>query len=50
MKTALYLPNFGSWGDPNAMVALAVDAEATGWDGFFIWDHIGGFANTMVDP
>ena len=50
MNTALYLPNFGSWGDPTAMVSLATDAEASGWDGFFIWDHIGGFENTMVDP
>ncbi len=50
MKTGLYLPNFGSWGDPAVMVSLAVDAEASGWDGFFIWDHIGGFDNTMVDP
>ncbi len=50
MKSGLYLPNFGSWGDPAAMVQLAVDAEANGWDGFFIWDHIGGFKNTIVDP
>lgn len=50
MKTGLYLPNFGSWGDPTAMVSLANDAEANGWDGFFIWDHIGGFENSMVDP
>ena len=50
MHTGLYLPNFGSWGDPTAMVNLATDAEASGWDGFFIWDHIGGFENAMVDP
>ena len=50
MKAGLYLPNFGSWGDPTAMVSLATDAEANGWDGFFVWDHIGGFENTMVDP
>jgi alkanesulfonate monooxygenase SsuD/methylene tetrahydromethanopterin reductase-like flavin-dependent oxidoreductase (luciferase family) len=50
MRTGLYVPNFGSWGDPAAMVSLATDAEASGWDGFFIWDHIGGFRNTMVDP
>jgi hypothetical protein len=50
MNTGLYLPNFGSWGDPTVMVSLAIDAEANGWDGFFIWDHIGGFENAMVDP
>ena len=50
MKYGLYLPNFGAFGDPAVMVSLAVEAEASGWDGFFIWDHIGGFDNTMVDP
>ncbi len=50
MKTGLYLPNFGAWGEPAAMVSLAIDAEESGWDGFFIWDHIGGFKNTMADP
>lgn len=50
MKYGLYLPNFGSWGDPNEMVSLARNAEEAGWDGFFIWDHLGGWDNTMVDP
>lgn len=50
MKAGLYVPNFGAWGDPEAMVSLAVDGEASGWDGFFVWDHIGGFEHTMVDP
>ncbi|NND83766.1 MAG: LLM class flavin-dependent oxidoreductase [Acidimicrobiia bacterium] len=50
MRHGLYLPNFGSWGDPAEMVSLAVDAEAAGWDGFFIWDHLGMWENTMVDP
>lgn len=50
MRYGLYLPNFGAWGDPVAMVDLARDAEKAEWDGFFIWDHIGGFDNTMVDP
>jgi alkanesulfonate monooxygenase SsuD/methylene tetrahydromethanopterin reductase-like flavin-dependent oxidoreductase (luciferase family) len=50
MRYGLYLPNFGAFGDPATMVSLAVDAEANGWDGFFIWDHIAGFDNTMVDP
>jgi alkanesulfonate monooxygenase SsuD/methylene tetrahydromethanopterin reductase-like flavin-dependent oxidoreductase (luciferase family) len=26
--------------DPNVVVGLAVDAEAAGWDGVFLWDHI----------
>lgn len=32
------------------MVSLARDAEDSGWDGFFIWDHIGGYDNTIADP
>jgi alkanesulfonate monooxygenase SsuD/methylene tetrahydromethanopterin reductase-like flavin-dependent oxidoreductase (luciferase family) len=46
----LYLPNFGAFGDPLTLVALARDAEVAGWDGFFIWDHIAGYANDMLDP
>src|SRR4029079_18616814 len=26
--------------DPGAVVALAEEAEAAGWDGFFLWDHL----------
>ena len=49
MRYGLYMPNFG-FGDPGTLVALARDAEAAGWDGFFIWDHIAGYDNTMCDP
>jgi alkanesulfonate monooxygenase SsuD/methylene tetrahydromethanopterin reductase-like flavin-dependent oxidoreductase (luciferase family) len=40
MRYGLSIPNFGDWADPRTMVGLARDAEAAGWDGFFIWDHI----------
>jgi alkanesulfonate monooxygenase SsuD/methylene tetrahydromethanopterin reductase-like flavin-dependent oxidoreductase (luciferase family) len=40
MRHAIYLPPFGSFGDVHALVDLAVAAEAAGWDGFFLWDHI----------
>ncbi len=40
MKYGLFLPPFGPFGDPEALVDLAVGAEARGWDGFFLWDHI----------
>jgi alkanesulfonate monooxygenase SsuD/methylene tetrahydromethanopterin reductase-like flavin-dependent oxidoreductase (luciferase family) len=40
MRCGLFLPNFGPFADPNAMVSLAVEAEENGWDGFFIWDHL----------
>ncbi|MFX0207359.1 MAG: LLM class flavin-dependent oxidoreductase [Candidatus Hodarchaeota archaeon] len=47
MKFAIDLPNFGFSSDPRDVVELAVKAEKAGWDGFFIWDHIGG--RDMVD-
>ena len=47
MNYGLYLPNFGAFGDPLTLVALARDAEAAGWDGFFIWDHIAGYQNDI---
>lgn len=40
MKYAIDVPNFGDYGDPKTLVELAREAEAAGWDGFFIWDHI----------
>jgi len=40
MKYAVFLPNFGAYGDARTIADLARDAEAAGWDGFFIWDHM----------
>lgn len=41
MRYAIYVPSFGSsLGDPSVLVSLAVSAEAAGWDGFFLWDHV----------
>ena len=40
MRYGISIPNFGDWADPRTMVGLARDAEAAGWDGFFLWDHI----------
>jgi len=40
MQRSLYLPPFGTFGDVTLLVELAVEAEAAGWDGFFLWDHI----------
>jgi alkanesulfonate monooxygenase SsuD/methylene tetrahydromethanopterin reductase-like flavin-dependent oxidoreductase (luciferase family) len=40
LKTALYIPNHGPFGDARVIADLARDAEAAGWDGFFLWDHI----------
>ncbi|HEX2902616.1 MAG TPA: LLM class flavin-dependent oxidoreductase [Jatrophihabitans sp.] len=46
-RRALAVPCFGT--DPAALVALGVQAEAAGFDGFFIWDHM-LFANDGNGP
>lgn len=53
MQFAINVPNFGSFSDPRLMAELAHEAEEAGWDGFFLWDHIGGDpqkALPMADP
>lgn len=40
MKYGLDVPPFGPFADVRILAALAQDAEAAGWDGFFIWDHV----------
>ena len=51
MKFGLYLPNFGAFGNARTLVELAQAAEGTGWDGFFLWDHINrSFKIDVVDP
>jgi probable F420-dependent oxidoreductase len=50
MKTGLYVPNFGAYGEAAAVAALARDAEASGWDGLFLWDHVAGWDQPVVDP
>jgi alkanesulfonate monooxygenase SsuD/methylene tetrahydromethanopterin reductase-like flavin-dependent oxidoreductase (luciferase family) len=34
------LPNVREYADPRLLVVLAAEAEAAGWDGVFVWDHI----------
>lgn len=40
MRYAIHVPNFGDYADPRALAELAQEAEAAGWDGFFLWDHL----------
>ena len=40
MRFALNVPNFGEYGDARVLADLAREAEESGWDGFFLWDHI----------
>lgn len=39
MQFAINLPNFGTFADTKLLAGLAAEAEAAGWDGFFLWDH-----------
>ena len=51
MRFGLYLPPFGPLADPAALVDLAVRAEAAGWDGVFLWEHVLGDGPIAVaDP
>jgi len=40
LRYGVYLPPMGPLGDPRALVDLARRAEAAGWDGVFLWDHV----------
>lgn len=53
MRFGINVPNFGAMGDARLLSELAREAEESGWDGFFLWDHIGadwGAGNTFADP
>jgi alkanesulfonate monooxygenase SsuD/methylene tetrahydromethanopterin reductase-like flavin-dependent oxidoreductase (luciferase family) len=51
MNFAIDTPNFGDFADPLLLAQLAREAEAAGWDGFFLWDHIGaGWPYPVGDP
>jgi probable F420-dependent oxidoreductase len=40
VRYGICLANIGTYSDPNVGVRLAEAAEASGWDGVFIWDHL----------
>ena len=40
MRHALFLPPFDDLAHPDHLIELAVAAEAAGWDGLFLWDHL----------
>ena len=52
MKLGLHVPNFASLASPADLADLAARAEAAGWDGFFIWDHVARPEGTfpMAEP
>lgn len=50
MKFGLDVPTTGEYADVRVLAELAADAEAAGWDGFFVWDVIEGDGKPAVDP
>lgn len=40
MRSALYVAPTGVTSDVGVLCELAVRAEAAGWDGLFVWDHL----------
>ncbi len=39
-RFGLFVPPFGELADPRVLADIAAQADAAGWDGFFIWDHV----------
>ena len=50
MKFGFYTANSGASGNPNLVVELAERADASGWDGFFLWDHLIAWQQPISDP
>ena len=41
MRYGVVVSNMGNYYDPREVVRLARAVDAAGWEGFFIWDHLG---------
>jgi alkanesulfonate monooxygenase SsuD/methylene tetrahydromethanopterin reductase-like flavin-dependent oxidoreductase (luciferase family) len=39
-RRGIFVAPFDEFVDPNKLAELAVSAEAHGWGGFFVWDHV----------
>jgi probable F420-dependent oxidoreductase len=42
MRFAVEVTNFGDYAEPDRLCDLARSAEAAGWEGLFLWDHVAG--------
>jgi alkanesulfonate monooxygenase SsuD/methylene tetrahydromethanopterin reductase-like flavin-dependent oxidoreductase (luciferase family) len=40
VRHAIFTPNFGTFCDPTLVADLAARAESSGWDAWFLWDHV----------
>src|SRR5919205_2642774 len=49
MRFGVSLPCFGVGVDAHLVADWAASAEAAGWDGFFLWDHLFAFAPGRID-
>lgn len=52
MRQGIFFPPFDGVADPHRLVQLAKSAEAAGWDGIFLWDHLlySGGVTKILDP
>lgn len=53
MQHALFFPPFGELSEPGTVLRIAADAERSGWDGLFLWDHMirpPGDPQEIADP
>jgi alkanesulfonate monooxygenase SsuD/methylene tetrahydromethanopterin reductase-like flavin-dependent oxidoreductase (luciferase family) len=51
VRFAIGVPTVREYGDPCLLVELAREAESSGWDGFFVWDHLlYGHGDPVADP
>jgi alkanesulfonate monooxygenase SsuD/methylene tetrahydromethanopterin reductase-like flavin-dependent oxidoreductase (luciferase family) len=48
MRFGISIPN--AFTDIRQLCDIAREAEASGWDGFFLWDHINAFDGPTIDP
>jgi alkanesulfonate monooxygenase SsuD/methylene tetrahydromethanopterin reductase-like flavin-dependent oxidoreductase (luciferase family) len=49
MHYGLDIPTTGEYADARVLAQLAVEAEAAGWDGFFLWDVMAN-SQPVIDP
>jgi alkanesulfonate monooxygenase SsuD/methylene tetrahydromethanopterin reductase-like flavin-dependent oxidoreductase (luciferase family) len=51
-KRGIFLAPFDDFADPREVAEVAASAEAEGWDGFFLWDHVAYRApvRALADP
>lgn len=49
MQFGIYLSSVGEFSNPVLLAELAQEAEEVGWEGVFIWDHI-GHPQEAADP